>query len=84
MARNRDETNWLAGGRYLDRLERRDGEWRIALRTNVVEWSGTVPTMPLPFAEVADLFANGRPARSGDDPSYTRPLRNLRPRNIPG
>ncbi|WP_267886552.1 hypothetical protein [Nocardia jinanensis] len=39
--------------------------------------------MPLPFAGVADLFANGTPARSGDDPSYTRPLRNLRPRNIP-
>ena len=28
-AKNRDGSNWLAGGRYLDRLERRDGAWRI-------------------------------------------------------
>ena len=38
-ARNRDETNWIAGGRYFDRLERRAGVWRIAVRTNVIEWS---------------------------------------------
>jgi hypothetical protein len=24
VGRNRDETNWMAGGRYIDRLERRD------------------------------------------------------------
>src|SRR5271155_3718990 len=40
VGRNRDATNWIAGGRYIDRLERRDGAWRIALRTNVIEWSG--------------------------------------------
>ena len=38
-ARNRDETNWVPGGRYFDRLERRDAAWRIAVRTNVIEWS---------------------------------------------
>jgi hypothetical protein len=27
-----------AGGRYLDRLEKRDGEWRIALRRLVVDY----------------------------------------------
>ena len=42
-ARNRDESNWLAGGRYVDRLAKRSGEWRIALRTNVIEWSGVLP-----------------------------------------
>ncbi|WP_293342005.1 nuclear transport factor 2 family protein [Mycobacterium sp.] len=52
-ARNRDDTNWIAGGRYFDRFERRDQVWRIALRTNVIEWSGAVPTMPIPFADVA-------------------------------
>jgi hypothetical protein len=46
-------------GRYLDRLERRHGEWRLALRTDVAEWSGAVPALPLPFDGVADLFANG-------------------------
>lgn len=27
------------GGRYIDRLERRDGEWRIAQRTVVMDWN---------------------------------------------
>ena len=27
-----------AGGRYVDRFERRHGEWRIAERTVVVDW----------------------------------------------
>ena len=29
----------VVGGRYLDRLERRDGEWRIAQRTYVMDWN---------------------------------------------
>lgn len=77
-ARNRDETNWIAGGRYFDRLERRDGQWRIAVRTNVIEWSGMVPTMPIPFADVPDIDGNGAPSRDGADPSYQRPLINRR------
>jgi hypothetical protein len=83
VGRNRDETNWMAGGRYIDRLERRDGAWKIALRTNVIEWSGLVPTLPLPFADVPDLHENGRPSRSKDDPSYKRPLTNSRKGFIP-
>lgn len=78
VGRNRDESNWIAGGRYIDRLEKRDGEWRIALRTNAIEWSGMAPTMAIPFADVPDIFGNGAPARSKDDPSYQRPLTNRR------
>jgi len=78
VGRNRDESNWIAGGRYIDRLERRDGEWKIALRTNLIEWSGMAPTTPLPFSELADIHANGAASRSLDDPSYQRPLRNHR------
>jgi len=77
-ARNRDQTNWLAGGRYIDRLERRAGAWRIALRCNAVEWSGTLPTLPIPFRDVPDVHRNGAPSRSEADPSYRRPLTNLR------
>lgn len=84
VARNRDDSNWIAGGRYVDRLERRDGEWRIALRCNVIEWSGIVPTMDIPFADVADIKLNGWGERSADDISYRRPLTNRRERNIPG
>ncbi len=83
VGRNRDDTNWIAGGRYIDRLERRDGAWRIALRTNVIEWSGVIPTMPLPFADVPDIHGNGAPVRSRDDPSYQRPLTNRRAKHIP-
>jgi len=83
VGRNRDESNWIAGGRYIDRLERRDGAWRIALRTNAIEWSGMVPTMGIPFADVPDIHGNGAPARSRQDPSYQRPLVNLREKQIP-
>jgi hypothetical protein len=69
-ARNRDDTNWLAGGRYLDRVERHAGEWRIMMRNNVIEWSGTLPTMPIPFA---DSGTNAVAARDRTDPSYLRP-----------
>lgn len=82
-ARNRDETNWLAGGRYIDRLEKRDGAWRIAMRTNTIEWSGVLPTMPIPFSSVPDIHGNGAPARGLEDPSYTRPLINRRAASVP-
>lgn len=78
VGRNRDETNWIAGGRYIDRLERREQTWKIALRTNVIEWSGLVPTLPIPFADIPDIHKNGRPSRDKGDPSYKRPLANTR------
>lgn len=83
VGRNRDESNWIAGGRYIDRLERRDGAWRIALRTNMIEWSGIVPTLPLPFADVLGIGDNGVPSRSTEDPSYQRPLTNCRGSFVP-
>ena len=78
VGRNRDESLWMAGGRYLDRLECRDGEWKIVLRTNLIEWGCVPPPMPLPFADVPDIAANGVSARGKDDPSYRRPLVNQR------
>ena len=78
------ETVMLAGGRYIDRLERRDGAWRIALRTNIIEWSCIQPAMPLPFGDVPDITANGVSARDRSDPSYQRPLVNVRAGNVPG
>ncbi len=79
------ETILLAGGRYIDRLERRNGEWKIALRTNIIEWSCIQPAMPLPFGDVADIAGNGVSSRSKDDPSYMRPLVNRRaPHNPAG
>jgi len=84
VGRNRDDSNWIAGGRYIDRFEKRGGAWKIALRTNSIEWSGVVPSMALPFSDVPDIYGNGAPARGKDDPSYQRPLVNRRSKNIPG
>lgn len=84
VARNRDESLMLAGGRYIDRLERRDGAWRIALRCNVIEWACTPPAVALPFADVPDIAENGVSARSREDISYRRPLTNRRKPHIPG
>ncbi|GFE74757.1 nuclear transport factor 2 family protein [Novosphingobium sp. TCA1] len=78
IGRNRDESLWMAGGRYLDRFERRERRWRIALRINVIEWSCLPPPMALPFAEVQDIGVNGQSCRNESDPSYHRPLVNRR------
>jgi hypothetical protein len=83
VGRNRDDSNWIAGGRYIDRLEKRAGEWKIAMRTNAIEWSGLMPTLPIPFTDVPGINLNGAPSRSKDDPSYQRPLVNKRSPNIP-
>lgn len=47
---NHDLTNaegnpvrYTASGRYLDRFERRDGQWKIAHRACVYDWSATHP-----------------------------------------
>ena len=89
VARNRDESVWQAGGRYVDRLERRanqngDREWRIAMRHNAIEWSVIPPAMPLPFGDVPGINDNGTSRRDREDVSYIRPLANHRPRCIPG
>jgi SnoaL-like domain len=34
----------VVGGRYLDRLERRGGAWRIADRTYVMDWNRNIPS----------------------------------------
>lgn len=34
-----EERDLVLGGRYLDRLEKREGEWRIAARTMLYDWS---------------------------------------------
>jgi len=39
--------------------------------------------MGIPFADVPDIFGNGAPARDKTDPSYRRPLTNLREKQIP-
>jgi len=55
------------GGRYIDRFERRDGQWKIADRVVVHDLDRLEHTEP---AFPIDKFAEGR--RDSDDPSYRR------------
>jgi SnoaL-like protein len=57
----------VMGGRALDRFERRDGEWRIARRVMLVDWSrDDLPGTPLFTAASHGLDSAG----AGVDPSY--------------
>ncbi len=81
---NRDDTNWMAGGRYVDRFERRDGKWKIAFRCTTLQWSTMVSAVSVPlFDNVPDLHVNGAWSRGKDDISYRRPLTNLRTVGMP-
>lgn len=57
-----------AGARYVDRFERRGGEWRIATRVVVVDWY-TTGSRGDPSPHLA-AFTPGR--RDRGDPSYRR------------
>ncbi len=82
---NRDGTNWVAGGRYVDRIERRDGEWRIAFRFTSLEWSGAMEANQVPlFAGESDRSLNGVTTRDQNDVSYVRPLNNRRATSLLG
>jgi hypothetical protein len=78
------ETNLLAGGRYIDRFERRQGRWGMVMRNNFVEWTSTAPALGSPLGEIPDLHMNGMPARDRSDASYIRPLVNKRAPFVPG
>lgn len=66
-----DKTIALMGGRYLDRLERRDGAWRIALRRCTIEWAFTADGSMM-HSGAFKGFIKGTWDKS--DPSYARPL----------
>ncbi|WP_086619198.1 nuclear transport factor 2 family protein [Erythrobacter tepidarius] len=62
------EIEVVVGGRYLDRLEKREGRWRIAERLYVMDWNRTAPsTMALHGGLFDGLQRRG--ARGDDDPA---------------
>lgn len=65
------------GGRYLDRLERRDGQWRIVRRVVVMEWEGAVQGGAPRYAVSVES------RRDRDDVSYERPLQVTREARSP-
>jgi ketosteroid isomerase-like protein len=68
----------LVGGRYVRRLEKRDGEWRIAAAVLIADWS-LDPAMTVEMLETGAKAATGR-----SDPSYDRPLQVTRERTDVG
>lgn len=62
------EIELVVGGRYLDRLVKREGRWRIAERLYVMDWNRTAPsTMQLSGGLLDGLQRRG--ARGNEDPA---------------
>jgi hypothetical protein len=68
--RGKDDRQNVGSGRYIDRMERRDGEWRIMLREFLPEMHFSVPVGARRVLN--DPPGQGRWSR--DDISYRRPL----------
>jgi ketosteroid isomerase-like protein len=76
----------MSGGRYIDRLEKRDGRWAIAARVCVRDWAPLekIPEVmdPAAMTVVKDLDertkqlmrTGAQPRRDRKDVSYQRPL----------
>jgi len=77
----------ISGGRYIDRLEMRNGAWRIAARVTLRDWSNldqvpdafdlsamTSTAASLSVAERKFMNKGRGRARDRSDPSYDRPL----------
>ena len=89
VSMNRQGKPWsMGGGRYLDRMERRNGRWAIAARVTMRDTAliderpdmddltaFTSTRMSLPDAVRSFMNAGVGPKRDRTDPSYLRPLR---------
>ncbi len=65
------QNDFLYGGRYVDRLEKRDGIWRIAKRTVVMDWNLNQPTTSL-WDEGMFAVLKLVGSRDRGDPVYAR------------
>lgn len=79
VAANKEAPHTLAMGRYVDRVEKREGIWRIAGRVCVTELVCDLAESPLPEDYRQLLFGNGPSARDRTDVSYARPLTPRQP-----
>ena len=70
---DRDTPLTMVGGRYVDRLDRRDGRWAIANRVCTAEWR-TTPSSHLPDRGEPAVVPPIIVSQDRDDVSYVRPL----------
>jgi hypothetical protein len=61
----------IAFGRYLDRLEKRDGEWRMLVRRCTIEMTADSDPSWLQADAIKGFL---KPKWSREDPSYERPF----------
>lgn len=76
--------SFVSAGRYLDHLQCRDGEWRIAERVVIMENMYDLPTSNV-YPSVPAALATGdvHPwGRDRSDASYQRPAKPRAPREI--
>lgn len=59
----------VVGGRYLDRLERRGAEWRVAERLYVMDWNRNGPSSAV-WDQGMYARLTRRGGRKSDDPFY--------------
>jgi len=71
---SKDARSVLAIGRYVDRLEKRDGRWGIVRRQCFNEAVHDLDLAQLPADHLALMTSNGPQARDRTDASYHRPL----------
>jgi hypothetical protein len=65
-----EEKDLFIAGRYVDRYEKRNGEWRIAKRRELIDWARTDPAADGFMKDYADKLVVG--ARGEDDFSVSR------------
>lgn len=68
----------IVAGRYLDRYERREGVWKFAYRSEVVDWSHSAASNDPYF----QLVAGGLVGSRRDDAVYDRAARYKRLENV--
>ncbi len=71
--RDADKPLTISGGRYVDRLQRRNGRWGIVARVCLVEWQAESRSL-LPPEAIEFLAPIQTVARDRTDMSYGRPL----------
>jgi SnoaL-like domain len=71
--RNPESNQTVFGGRYVDRFERRESRWGIAVRLCLVEWAIDAKGLLPPEADEW-LVATGTISQDPSDSSYDRPL----------
>jgi hypothetical protein len=69
LQRGNEDVVDVGAGRYVDRFERRNGEWRIAARLYVWDWGASLTVDPN-TAGLREMFTTG--IRDRSDRSYER------------